>query len=219
MFQASHSVCLAAITGRAFARFMLGAVSAATLIGCTPAAVPPGAEEKSSAVEHRRTAEILPNDEQQEERDEMPAADPVRAAPSPVVRPEEVKRVAHVFADLLLAGNYEGAYMLTSGRLRHRMPLSQFAQLCRGAAEKYGDPIRLGSVVVDRTAGLAGEHASGQYGFPVDIPDGDRLAWVHCALALDVDGEEILRCYDCWMLVENDGGKAHIGHFAFTACE
>ncbi len=68
------------------------------------------------------------------------------------------------------------------------------------------------------TKGLGGIAASNQYGFPAEIPDDDRLAWVHAALALELDGDEILRCYDCWMLLENDHGKARVGHFAFTPC-
>jgi hypothetical protein len=139
--------------------------------------------------------------------------------PAPLPSPADTKRIARLFGESLLAGNYPAAYELTSSRLQQRMSLEKFTAACKQAVQQYGEAVQLGPTVVDRTSGLVGSHASQQYGFPAAIPDDDRLAWLHCALALDVDGEEILRCYDCWMLVENDGGKARIGHFSFIGCQ
>ena len=128
----------------------------------------------------------------------------------------DCEETARLFAEALVGGEYGAAYELTSSRLRKRMPREDFAQACTDAVVKFGQAEKLGPIVAEVTDGLAGAGASDQYGFPADIPDPDRLAWVHASLALELDGDEILRQYDLWMLLENDGGKARVGHFSFT---
>jgi hypothetical protein len=183
---------------------LLAIVLAVTTIACTPA---PEEENKK------------PADDSWAEHAAGGHAGGEAKSSAAVPKPSDYELVARLFGESLLAGNYPAAYQLTSKRLQHRMSLEKFTAACKQAAEQYGEAIQLGKVVTDRTDGLAGSAASGQLGFPAEIPDDDRLAWAHCAMALDVDGEEILRCYDCWMLVENDGGHAHIGHFSFVACQ
>jgi hypothetical protein len=131
---------------------------------------------------------------------------------------EGYEKIAEQFGRALVAGEYSAAYQLTSSRLHKRLTEKEFAQTCGDAAKQFGQAERLGPVAIELTDGLDGDQASQQYGFPAEIPDGDRLAWAHAAIALEVDGEEILRCYDCWMLLENDHGKARVGHFKFTFC-
>jgi hypothetical protein len=179
---------------------LLAIVLTVTTIACTPAAE---TERKNPPTDDSRAG-----DEGAER--EKPAAMP---------KPSDYQRIARLFGESLLAGNYSAAYQLTSGRLHRRMSLEKFSEACQQAAQQFGEAMQLGKVVIDRTDGLDGSAASRQFGFPAEIPDDDRLAWAHCAMALDVDGDEILRCYDCWMLVENDGGKARIGHFSFVACQ
>ena len=99
------------------------------------------------------------------------------------------------------------------------MSLDKFSAACQQAVQQFGEAVQLGPVVIDKSGGLGGSAASKEYRFPAEIPDADRLAWVHSALALEVDEGEFIRCYDCWMLLENDGGKARIGYFNFAPCE
>ena len=129
---------------------------------------------------------------------------------------DDCQETARLFAEALVGGEYGAAYELTSARLRKRMSREDFAAACSNAAQEFGQAQRLGPVVAELTDGLGGAAASDQYGFPKDIPDRDRLAWVHASLALELDGDEILRYYDCWMLLENDGGEARVGHFKFA---
>jgi ABC-type Fe3+-hydroxamate transport system substrate-binding protein len=180
---------------------LLAIVLAVSTIGCTPAAE---TETKKSPADEPRAKERATDEEK-----------PSAALPSDA----DSHRIARLFADAVFAGNYRAAYDLTSSRLQGRMSLEKFTAACKQAVQQFGEAVQLGKVVTDRTGGLAGSAASKQYGFPAEIPDGDRLAWAHFALALDVDGDEVLRCYDCWMLLENDRGKARIGHFAFLPCE
>ena len=135
-------------------------------------------------------------------------------------RPEpsqaDCEETARLFAEALVNGEYGAAYNLASSRLQKRMPREDFAQACTDAVVKFGQAEKLGPVVAELTDGLEGSGPSDQYGFPADIPDADRLAWIHASLALELDGDEVLRQYDLWMLLENDGGKARVGHFSFT---
>jgi hypothetical protein len=197
-----------AARGTAPALALLAIVLATTNIACTPAVETNNPPAKQSTAD---SAADEPRASARATADEKPSSEVPSAA--------DCERIARLFGEALLAGNYPAAYQLTSARLHGRMSQDKFAQACKQAAKQYGEAIQLGKVVIDRRSGLAGSAASEQYGFPADIPDHDRLAWLHCALALDVDGEEILRCYDCWMLMENDGGKAHIGHFSFIGCQ
>jgi hypothetical protein len=197
----TNSICarLVSLTGlRAVALLVLAIAVSATTISCAPSVEmkdPPAKEHAG----------------------EVPPPTTVRTADVPTAA--DYKRVARLFGESLLAANYVAAYELTSSRLKQRMSAEKFSEACKKAVEQFGEAVQLGAVVVDQISGLAGPAASQQFGFPGEIPDGDRLAWLHTAMALDVDGEEIIRCYDCWMLLENDGGKARIGHFSFTPCE
>ena len=96
---------------------------------------------------------------------------------------DDYQQVAEEFGNALVAGEYGAAYRLTSARLQRRMSSEQFTHACLDAVKQFGEAERLGPIVAERTEGLAGEAASRQYGFPEEIPDGDRLAWVHAALA------------------------------------
>ncbi len=113
----------------------------ATAISCTPPAEtrdPPANEhaagETKPAAASRATG--------------LPAA----AIPSAT----DYERDRRLFGESLLAGQYAAAYDLTSSRLRGRMSLEKFTDVCQQAVQQFGKAVQLGKVIIDQTGGLAG---------------------------------------------------------------
>jgi hypothetical protein len=133
--------------------------------------------------------------------------------------PQRYEDLAARFGEALVKGDYHAAYDLTSSRLQQRISLTEFKAAAEKAQADFGTPLKCAKVGFGKSDGLGGFKAAETLGFPPQIPDADRLAWLHATLAVEMDGDEVLRCYNCWLLVENESGREKVGHYDFVSCD
>jgi hypothetical protein len=141
------------------------------------------------------------------------------SAPSAVGGPQRYEDLAARFGEALVKGDYKSAYALTSSRLQQRVSLPQFEAAAEKARADFGAPLKCAKIGFGTSDGLGGFQAAQTLGFPKEIPDADRLAWLHATLAVEMEGDEVLHCYNCWLLVENERGREKVGHFHFVSCD
>ena len=127
-------------------------------------------------------------------------------------------RVAEELGQALLENRFEDAYAMTSKILRAKKPLEDFRNDYLKAQQKYGEALKMKAGV----GSIGKEILSGDgWGFPKDIPETDREAWMHVTFVtqVDVPTGEITRCYDCWLLIIHEDGAHKIAHYQYVPCD
>ncbi|MGQ0636639.1 MAG: hypothetical protein ACT4QC_18670 [Planctomycetaceae bacterium] len=123
------------------------------------------------------------------------------------------------FGDALMKHDYAAAYALTSRTLKQKMTLEQFqAEHQKEWAEKTRQfqPIKCfaSTGTTDRR-----DLNDDDYAPLAEVPAGVRRAWMAAQFALEMSGEDVTRCFDCWLLIVADGGEDKIGRFEYIWCD
>lgn len=130
------------------------------------------------------------------------------------------RALAKQFGKALMKEDYKAAYALLSSEYQSRLPFDQFESEAEKARSEHGEPLK-----VEADIGVVGnqffisEGDPKTYGFSPKIPPRSRLAWAFAKLALEVEGDDITRCYEARFLVVDDDGALKLGHVEYDWCD
>ena len=96
------------------------------------------------------------------------------------------------------------------------MTLEAFAAIHRQALVDYGKPLTASAGHGDIGEGAL---ADAEFARFRDVPPKDRFAWTFANLALKLDQGKTVECFDCWLLLVNNGKELRVGAFEYDSCD